>query len=71
MGKTGQCDDAEVKDFGRREENRDGNQMYLERCTTARGAVIVSVDSVGTSVLSLKMELDKEVQRDAIQVGLS
>lgn len=56
MGKAGQCNDAEVKDFGRREENRDGNQMYLERCTTARGAVIVSGDPVGTSVLSLEME---------------
>jgi len=45
--------------------------MYLERCTTARGAVEVSVDPVSTSVLSLEMELDKEVQRNAIQVGLA
>lgn len=71
MGKAGQCDDAEFKDFGRREENRDGKQVYLERRTTTRGAVTVSVDLVSTSVLSLESDLDKEVQRDAIQVGLA
>lgn len=45
--------------------------MYLEPRPTAKGAVSVSVDLVSTSVLSLEMELDKEVQRDAIQVGLA
>lgn len=59
------------KILGRRVENRDGNQMYLEPCTTARGAVEVSVDPVSTSMLSLETELDKEVQRNAIQVGLA
>jgi hypothetical protein len=44
---------------------------YLERCTTTRGAVFVSVDPVSTSLLSLEMVLDKEVESGAIQVGLA
>jgi hypothetical protein len=42
-------DDAKVEDFGRREENRVEDRIYLERCTTTRGAVVVSVDPVSTS----------------------
>jgi hypothetical protein len=65
------CDDAGVEDFGRREENRVEDRIYLERCTTTRGAVFVSVDPVSTSWLSLKMVLDKEVESGAIQAGLA
>lgn len=59
------------EDFGCREENRERERIYLERCTKHKGATTVSADSVSTSVMSLKTKSIEEVESDAIQVGLA